>query len=192
MIFWTLPCFGNSKNLLELLKLRWCDGEPNNAGGSIFWGNVSEGCVRYETRSQCTQDISCRSVYPYICEIKLESSNLATKDQSENLCDSKWTYFDGSCYFRVENNLNFTAAKKDCENKDATLAIPDSNEEFAFLKTLFDQTFYISGLITGLWYQKEQNIWVWCFISLNKILNPSSTEAQWFRFLKKWPKFKKI
>ncbi len=83
--------------------------------------------------------------------MKLGSSNLVIKDPREDLCDSRWTYFDGSCYLKIEANFMFDLAKMACESRGATLAIPNTNEEFDFLKTLFDP--------------KSEFYWVWCFIS---------------------------
>jgi hypothetical protein len=89
----------------------------------------------------------------FIISLGFITSSLEIKDPREDQCYSKWTYFDGSCYFRVEKNSTFDAAKKDCESRGATLAIPNTNEEFEFLKKLF---------VTNT--QIEQYSWVWCFI----------------------------
>jgi hypothetical protein len=70
---------------------------------------------------------------PYLEGLSFITSNLVIRDPRENLCYSRWTYFGGSCYFRIENNLNFTSAKRDCESRNATLVIPDSNEEMKSL-----------------------------------------------------------
>ena len=112
-------------------------GQPDNLG-SIYSGPVREGCVRYIFPRSCTEDASCISLLnPYICEINLSTSSLQIKDPKEDLCFPKWSYFGGSCYFYMEQiKLNFTSAIRECQSRSATLVIPNTHEEFEFIKSM--------------------------------------------------------
>ena len=65
-----------------------------------------------------------------MCEI---SGSLESKEPTEDQCDSRWSYFVGSCYFMVEIKKSYYDAKQDCKNRGASLVSINTKEEFEFL-----------------------------------------------------------
>ena len=53
-------------------------------------------------------------------------------------CPSGWTSYGSSCYMMVKTNLTYTDSLFNCNKLGygATLAIPNSDEELAYLKNI--------------------------------------------------------
>ncbi|OCT90307.1 hepatic lectin [Xenopus laevis] len=70
-------------------------------------------------------------------------------------CDSNWKAFDGSCYYIVTTEKNWTEAQTICKSMNSDLVIINSEKEQKFLENITNQTDFWIGL------QRYKDGWRW-------------------------------
>ncbi|KAE8619571.1 hypothetical protein XENTR_v10009861 [Xenopus tropicalis] len=71
---------------------------------------------------------------------------LQTIQKERRQCDSGWKKFDGSCYYIVTTETNWTDAQAICKSMNSDLVIITSEKEQNFLESLTNQSDFWIGL----------------------------------------------
>ena len=80
------------------------------------------------------------------------------KNLRNGSCPVLWNYFNGNCYFIGNAAKNFTNAKKDCESKNATILIVNSQIELDFIDNIIGNYEYLVGKCFFVFYIKKYKI----------------------------------
>uniref|UniRef100_F6PUV3 C-type lectin domain-containing protein n=1 Tax=Xenopus tropicalis TaxID=8364 RepID=F6PUV3_XENTR len=73
-------------------------------------------------------------------------------------CDSGWKGFDGSCYYIVTTEKNWTEARGFCKSMNSDLVIIKSEREQNFIESLTDNSYFWIGLKRD---NKDKDEWRW-------------------------------
>ena len=66
-------------------------------------------------------------------------------DLRRKSCPLLWNYYNGNCYFVSKVTTDFTNAKKDCDTKNSTLLIVNSQDELDFVNNIInsDENYFV-------------------------------------------------
>ncbi|XP_022102044.1 snaclec 1-like [Acanthaster planci] len=82
------------------------------------------------------------------------------------ICPSDWHRYGQACYFVIKEQMNWHDARGICAAFQASLVVPNSSEEQAFLWGLLLWEFYPNGPVNGAWIGcddiQQEGVWQHC------------------------------
>ncbi|XP_031754102.1 hepatic lectin-like [Xenopus tropicalis] len=102
----------------------------------------------------------------------LRQDTLETIQKEIRQCDSGWKSFDGSCYYIVTTEENWTEARAFCKSMNSNLVIINSEREQKFLENITDDSYFWIGLKRD---NDDINGWRWVDGTLHNL-----SEGFWY------------
>eukprot|EP00079_Xenopus_tropicalis_P034401 XP_017948172.1 PREDICTED: hepatic lectin-like [Xenopus tropicalis] len=104
--------------------------------------------------------------------MKSIKQDIQTIQKEIRQCDSGWKSFDGSCYYIVTTEENWTEARAFCKSMNSNLVIINSEREQKFLENITDDSYFWIGLKRD---NDDINGWRWVDGTLHNL-----SEGFWY------------